>query len=412
MSMEQETVLIVGAGPAGMMAAGTAAERGKRVLLLERKDRVGEKLRITGKGRCNLTNDCDSETFIRSVPTNGRFLYGAINRFSPQDTMRFFEEEGVPLKIERGKRVFPVSDHAADVVEALLRFSQRTGVRLIHGRAEQLLMEGGCVQGVKTDAGEFLEADRVILATGGKSYPGTGSTGDGYLLAEQAGHTIVPPKPSLVPLVAEDSFCRELMGLSLRNVSVRVEEISSGKLIYEDFGELLFTHFGLSGPVILSASAHMRNMSAGKYGIAIDLKPALSAEQLDRRLQRDFLKYQNRDFLNSLSELLPRKLIPVAVNLSGIDGETKCNSITREQRFLFGGLLKRLCVTIQSFRSVEEAIVTSGGVSVKEVSPKTMESKLIKGLYFAGELLDADAYTGGFNLQIAFSTGRLAGISV
>ena len=412
MSTAQESVLVVGAGPAGMTAAGFAAAQGKRVLLLEKEDRAGKKLRITGKGRCNVTNDCDLETLIRSTPTNGRFLYGAFSRFSPQDTMAFLEGLGVPLKVERGRRVFPVSDRAADVAEALLRFVEQSGCRLIRGRAGSLLLEDGGVRGVQTEAGETIEAGAVVLATGGRSYPGTGSTGDGYRLARQAGHTVVEPKASLVPLVAQDGFCRELMGLSLRNISVRVEELESGKLVYEDFGELLFTHFGLSGPVILSASAHMRGMRPGKYAVLIDLKPALTEEQLDQRLQRDFLKFQNRDFINSLSELLPRKLIPAAVRLSGIGGEKKCNAVTREERLRFGRLLKRLPVRIEGFRPVEEAIVTSGGVSVKEVSPKTMESRLVRGLYFAGELLDVDAYTGGFNLQIAFSTGWLAGNSV
>lgn len=409
--MNKQDVLVVGAGPAGMMAAGMAAQNGAKVTLLERNERVGRKLMITGKGRCNITNACDASTFIASVPGNGRFLYGAIHRFTPQDTVDFFERGGLSTKVERGNRVFPKSDKAVDVVDAMRRFVEKSGVRLLHGRAKKLIIEDSCIYGIETEDGRRLEAGAVIVACGGKSYPLTGSTGDGYALARQAGHTVMPLAPSLVPLVAKEGFCRELQGLSLKNIAVKVRKNPQGTIIYEDFGEMLFTHFGLSGPVILSASAHMRGMEPEKYTVWIDLKPALTIEQLDARLQRDFLKFRNRDFSNSLAELLPKKLIAVAVARSGIFPGTKCNQITREQRQEFAHLLKHFSVAIEGFRPIEEAIVTSGGVATGELNPKTMESKLVKGLYFAGEVIDVDAYTGGFNLQIAFSTGHLAGIS-
>lgn len=411
--MNRQDVLVVGAGPAGMMAAGVAAQNGARVTLLERNGRVGRKLMITGKGRCNITNACDTAAFIASVPGNGRFLYGAINRFTPQDTVAFFDKIGLSTTVERGNRVFPTSGKAVDVVDAMRRFVEKSGARLLHGRAKRLIIKSGCIHGIETEDGRRLEADAVIVACGGKSYPLTGSTGDGYDLARQAGHTVVPLAPSLVPLVAIEEFCRDLQGLSLKNIAIRVckNPQGQGSVVYEDFGEMLFTHFGLSGPVILSASAHMRGMEPGKYTVWIDLKPALTIEQLDARLQRDFVKFKNRDFINSLSELLPKKLIAVAVARSGIAPQTKCNQITREQRHGFAHLLKSFSVAIEGFRPIEEAIVTSGGVATAELNPKTMESKLVKGLYFAGEVIDVDAYTGGFNLQIAFSTGHLAGIS-
>lgn len=402
-------VLVLGAGAAGMLAAGMAARGGSLVTLLERNDRVGKKLRITGKGRCNVTNNCDTAAFIAAVPQNGRFLYSAAAAFSPQDTMAFFESLHVPLKTERGNRVFPQSEKASDIVKALEGFCLDNGVELINARAKKLLIKEGRIAGVLAGDGREFLADSVVVACGGKSYPMTGSTGDGYTLASEAGHTITPIRPSLVPLISAESWCRELQGLSLRNVAVKLLDTQKKKTVYEDFGELLFTHFGLSGPVILSASAHMRDMSPGRYQIAIDLKPALSPEQLDRRVQRDFQKNQNRNFENALSELLPRKLIPVAVRLSGIAGTCKCNQLTKEMRRDFVSLLKSLKVTIEGFRPIDEAIVTCGGVSVKEINPKTMESKKVKGLYFAGEVIDVDAYTGGFNLQIAFSTGYLAG---
>lgn len=409
--MAKKEVLVAGAGPAGMMAAGTAARSGAHVTVLDRNKRPGRKLLITGKGRCNVTNNCDTRDFIASVPTNGRFLYSAISTFSPQDTMAFFEGRGVALKTERGNRVFPQSDKAADIVDAMRSFLLDSGCRYINGRVTNLILENGRVKGVKLEDGRSLSADCVIVACGGKSYPLTGSSGDGYALARQAGHTVTKPVPSLVPLVSADSFCKDLQGLSLRNISITVYDGEKKKEIYSDFGELLFTHFGLSGPVILSASAHMRGMRAGRYRIDIDCKPALSFEQLDKRLLRDFEKNKNRDFCNSLSELLPRTLIPVMVKLSGILPETKCNAVTKEQRHAFGRLLKQFPVAVSGFRPIEEAIVTSGGVAVREIDPKTMESKLKKNLFFAGEVIDTDAYTGGFNLQIAFSTGYLAGLS-
>ncbi|MVB13001.1 hypothetical protein CAFE_37540 [Caprobacter fermentans] len=395
-----------------MMAAGTAAQRGLRVCLLEKNQKPGRKIGITGKGRCNLTNHCSVPEFIASVPTNGRFLYGAASRFSPYDTMSFFENLGVPLKTERGNRVFPQSDKAADVVGALERFVKASGAQMINREAKQLLISDGRIQGVSLKDGSQISAQSVVVCCGGKSYPATGSTGDGYLFARQAGHTVTRLRPSLVPLVVQGTDCKEMMGLSLKNISISVKDLKSGKIIYEDFGELLFTHFGLSGPVILSASAHLRDMSPGRYRIAIDLKPALSPEKLDARLVREFRENQNRDFENSLSSLLPRAMIPVAVRRSGIEPHIKCNLITREIRHDFASLLKSFSFSIEAFRPIEEAVVTSGGVSVREVDPKTMQSKLIKGLYFAGEVLDVDAYTGGYNLQIAFSTGRLAGNSV
>ncbi len=404
--------LVIGGGAAGMMAAGTAAERGLKVCLLERNRVLGRKIRITGKGRCNLTNRCDVRTMIENVPTNGRFLYGAASQFSPEDTIRFFEGLGLPLKTERGNRVFPVSDRAADVAEALIGYVRHSGASLVTGRAEKLLIPDGSVRGVRLTDGAEIPADCVAVCCGGASYPATGSTGDGYRLAKQAGHTVLPLAPSLIPLTASGGDCRDMMGLSLRNVAIRVEDTGTGKTVYEDFGELLFTHFGLSGPVILSASSHMRPMKPGKYRVVIDLKPALSPEKLDARLVREFGENHNRDFGNSLSGLLPRKMIPVAVRRSGIPPDTKCNAITRQQRHDFAALLKSFEVDVSGFRPIEEAIVTSGGVSTKEIDPRSMESRLKRGLYFAGEVIDVDGYTGGFNLQIAFCTGRLAGNSM
>ncbi len=405
-------VIVIGAGAAGMLAAGKAAERGLRVVLLERNERPGRKVMITGKGRCNVTNACSRETLISAVKSNGKFLYSAFSTFSPEDVMAFFERLQVPLKVERGNRVFPKSDRAADIVDALFRFAKDAGARFQTGRAESLLLEEGNVKGVRLCDGTEYTSRAAILCTGGLSYPKTGSTGDGYRLAKQAGHRIVDPAPSLVPLVAHEYWVPRLQGLSLKNVKVTVTDREKGKTLFEEQGEMLFTHFGLSGPLILSASAHIKDFSNRRIRIKIDLKPALSFEQLDARLQRDFKEYQNKDFANSLDKLLPRKLIPVIVELSGIGGSTKVNQITKEQRRSLAGLLKGLAVTAVAYRPIEEAIVTAGGVAVSEVSPKTMESKLCRGLYFAGEVLDVDAYTGGFNLQIAFSTGFLAGRSV
>ena len=403
-------VLVVGGGAAGMMAAGTAALRGKEVTLLERNERVGRKIRITGKGRCNVTNQCGCEEFLANVPTNPKFLYGALRRFAPEDAIAFFQELGVPLKTERGNRVFPVSDCAADVAAALEEFCRSAGVQFRQARIERLECAGGGVSALIDSDGRRWEGDRVVLATGGLSYPRTGSTGDGYRLAQSAGHTITPLRPSLVPLVSSDPACGELQGLSLRNVEVSL--LDRGKAVYRELGEMLFTHFGLSGPLILSASAHIPQMEPDRWRIRIDLKPGLDDRQLDSRIRRDFEEFANRDFRNSLEKLLPRKLIPLIVERSGIPPFAKVNQITREQRQGLCGLLKGLEFPVDAFRPIEEAIITSGGVSTKEVNPSTMESKLVKGLFFAGELLDVDGYTGGFNLQIAFSTGRLAGMNV
>lgn len=405
---ERYDALVIGAGPAGMMAAGAAAQRGRRVLLLEKNQKAGRKLRITGKGRCNVTNNCTVAEAVGEIPRGGRFLYGALTRFPPGAVMEFFESLGVPLKTERGRRVFPVSDDANDIAEALLRFVRAQGVEIVHEAAASLLLENGRVQGVATARGEY-RADKVVVACGGASYPGTGSTGDGYRLAEQAGHTIVPIGPSLVPLVENGAACARLQGLSLRNCGVKVTKKGAQKPVYEDFGELLFTHFGLSGPTVLSASAHMRPMAAGEYTVHIDLKPALDDQQLDVRLLRDLSENRNRTFARSLDGLLPQKLIPVLVERSGIPGETRCHSITREQRRALLEALRDFAVEIRGFRPLSEAIVTSGGVDLREIDPRTMASRLVAGLYFAGEVIDADAYTGGYNLQIAFSTGRLAG---
>ncbi|MGI5893782.1 MAG: NAD(P)/FAD-dependent oxidoreductase [Candidatus Merdivicinus sp.] len=421
--MNQTDLIIVGGGPAGMMAAITAASVGKSVLLLERNERLGRKLLITGKGRCNITNNCDRDTLMANIPRNSRFLYSAFARFSPADTIDFFESRGLPLKTERGNRVFPESDKAADVARILENGLKIPGITVRTGRATQLLFgEDGTVNGVKCEDGSEQRASAVILACGGKSYPLTGSTGDGYLLAEQAGHSIIPPVPSLIPILTKEKEPREMQGLSLKNVTLSVAK--KGKIIYEELGELLFTHFGLSGPLVLSASAHMEGKKptdkAGEsfyasmlegcgYSLAIDWKPGLTPEQLDRRLLRDFAKYQNKDIINSLGELLPRKSIPVLLKRAGIPFETKVNAITKEQRHALLDTLKHYTLTPTGFRPIEEAIITSGGIDTRQVNPKTMESKLVKGLFFAGEILDVDGYTGGFNLQIAFSTGVLAG---
>ena len=394
------------------MAAGTAAGRGLDVTIIERNKRMARKLTITGKGRCNITNNCDVDEFIANLPRNGKFIYSALSRFSPRDLMAFFEKNGVSLKTERGNRVFPVSDRAVEIVDALVSFSRKSGCRFKNGRAVSLIISGGRCKGVRLDSGEEILADAVIICTGGMSYPLTGSTGDGYVMARQAGHTVTPLRPSLVPLVSEDGWCGEAQGLSLRNCAVSVEDTIENRIIYQDFGEILFTHFGVSGPIALSASAHMDGMRPGRYRLLIDLKPALTEEQLDLRLIRDFERNKNRDFANSLDNLLPRSLCPVIVSLSGIPPKTKCHSITREQRRGLGALLKSLPVTIRGFRPIDEAIITSGGVKTSEINSKTMESKIVKGLYFAGEVIDVDGYTGGFNLQIAFSTGAAAGRSV
>ena len=401
------SVFVVGGGAAGMMAAITAAENGAQVTLLERNDRLGKKLYITGKGRCNVTNDCAPEDFFPNVPRNPRFLYSAVYAFPPREVMAWFEAHGCALKTERGNRVFPQSDKSASVIDALRAELRRLGVRVLQERALDIVTQDGAVCGLKTDGG-FHKTERVILATGGCSYPQTGSTGDGYRMLEKLGHTIVPPVGSLVPLVEKGYDCKQMQGLALKNVALRLVN-QKGKTVFEEFGELLFTHFGLSGPVVLSASAHMNEKDA--YTVLLDLKPALDEQKLDLRLLRDFEKFQNRDFENALVELLPRSMIPVIVRRSGIPAEEKVHSITREQRRALLELMKRFPVEIACKAPVEEAIVTSGGVKVSEIEPGTMQSKRVRGLYAAGELLDVDAYTGGFNLQIAWATGRAAGLA-
>lgn len=404
-------VIVVGAGPAGLMAAGKAAERGFDVLLLERNDRVGKKILISGKGRCNITNATDIEGLIENTPGNGCFLYSALYNFSNTDLIDFFERYGLQTKVERGGRVFPQSDRSSDVVDALLKFVKEAGVKIrLKTRVENILVEEGKVKAVVLEDGSRLTCDAVILTTGGVSYPRTGSTGDGHRIAQKLGHSIVPLRPSLVPLNVEEAWIRELQGLSLRNIAITMIH-KSGKKVYSDFGEMLFTHFGVSGPVILSGSRHILDYDYKDIKLIIDLKPALSEEKLDTRLQRDFEKYSRKQFKNSLDEILPQKLIPVIINLSGISPEKAVNQITREERRVLVKLMKKLELTIQGARPIEEAIVTVGGVSTDEINPSNMESKLIGGLFFAGELMDVDAYTGGFNLTIAFSTGYLAGQS-
>lgn len=403
-------IIVIGGGAAGMMAAGTAASRGLHVKLIEQNKLLGKKLMITGKGRCNLTNACDDvETLINNVPTNGSFLYSAFYGFTNQQTMEFFEELGVKVKVERGERVFPVSDKSIDVVNALLKYLKDNNVEIIHDRVDDILEENGIVKGIVTEKRGEIYADSVILATGGLSYQKTGSTGDGYTWAEDLGHTITDIRPSLVPLEVEEDWIGEVQGLSLKNIEISLMN-GKGKRIYKDFGEMMFAHFGLTGPVILSASAHIKNPKAENYKLYLDLKPALDEQQLDLRIQKDFKKFINKDFRNSLAELLPKGIIPQIIALSGIDPYKKVNSVTSEERSRLVSLLKRLEFHITDFCPIEQAIITSGGICVKEINPSTMESKLIKNLYFAGEIIDVDAYTGGFNLQIAFSTGHLAGL--
>ncbi len=402
-------VIIAGGGAAGAMAAIQAARLGRKTAVFDPNGRIGKKLLITGKGRCNVTNNCTREELLENIPVNPRFLYSALSQFGAEDTMSFFEELGVPLKTERGNRVFPVSDKAADIVAALDRELKRLGVKLIAMPVKEILAEDGVCTGVRAGDREFY-AQSVLIATGGKSYPATGSKGDGYALAQGAGHSVTEIKPSLVPLICREKYCADMMGLSLRNVTLTL--FDKDKRLYSELGEMLFTHFGVSGPLVLSASSHIRKMEQDRYRLEIDLKPGLDEKQLDLRIQRDFSDNQNRIFGNSLSKLLPAKLIPVMVRLSGIPGETRVNQITKQQRTAFGELIKHFPLTVRAFRPVEEAIITSGGISVREISPKTMESKLVQGLYFAGEVIDTDGYTGGFNLQIAFSTGFCAGINM
>ena len=400
-------LIVVGAGPAGMMAALTAAERGARVIVMDPNPRVGKKLRITGKGRCNVTNDCQPREFLDYVCTNAKFFKSALYAFPPSAAMEFFSSAGVALKTERGNRVFPVSDDANEVADALTALAQRSGVRFVHERVRELLTQNGVLTGVRTENGVY-DCRAAALCTGGLSYPGTGSTGDGYALAKACGHTLTPPAASLVPWEGEE-ICARLQGLSLRNVTLSLFE--NEKLLFREQGELLFTHFGVSGPLMLSASTYI-SRSAGKCALEIDLKPGLTPEKLDERLLRDFGENANRDFINALDALLPKKLIPVLVERSGIPPRTKVNNVTRTQRLILRDLIKAFPVELTRPRPIAEAIVTAGGVDVRDIQPRTMESKLLPGLYFAGEILDIDCRTGGFNLQVAWSTGYAVGRSV
>ena len=403
----QDRIVVAGAGAAGMMAAITAARAGGRVTLVEPNEKVGRKLYITGKGRCNVTNASDVQAVMANIPRNGKFLYSALSRFTPKDTMEFFTALGVPLKTERGNRVFPASDKAADIIDALFFELRRLGVELLHDRVTDLVIRDESIAGVVLEHMGKCSCKAAVLATGGASYPRTGSTGDGYRLAESAGHTIVPVHGSLVPLVSEDLDCGRLQGLSLRNVELKVKN-RKNKVVYREQGEMLFTHFGLSGPLVLSASAHL-DFDRDSYTAHIDLKPALDEEKLDARLLRDFADRANQDYANALGGLVPRSMIPVLIDRTGVPGNTKVRDIRKEQRRRLLETLKDFRVELSGTRPVEEAIITAGGVKVGQVDPKTMESKLVHGLYFAGELLDVDAYTGGFNLQIAWATGRAAG---
>lgn len=397
--------IVIGGGPAGMLAAIVAAGQGNKVLLIEKNDRLGKKLLITGKGRCNVTNHCSGEEVLRNVPRNGKFLFSVMDAFPPESAMNFFEKHGCALKVERGNRVFPVSDRSASVLDCLKRELKRTGVTVRYGTARDITVKNGAVNGVALD-GETIFASWVILATGGVSYPATGSTGDGYVIAKKHGHTVIEPEGSLVPLVSNDD-CADMQGLSLRNVGVKLVN-GKGKVLYKDFGELLFTHFGVSGPTVLSASAHLDCTSCK---LLIDLKPAMDENKLDARLLRDLEQYCNRSMDNALVDLLPRSMIPVVLRRLGIPRDLQANSLKKEQRKAIVTILKAFDITILGKRPVAEAIITSGGIKVGEINPKTMESKLISGLYFAGEIIDCDAYTGGFNLQIAWATAYAAGMA-
>ena len=399
-------VIVIGGGPAGMFAAITAAKNGARVLLLEQNDRLGKKLLITGKGRCNVTNDCDEQEVMKNIPRNGRFLFSALAAFPPRSAMDFFEKAGCPLKTERGNRVFPVSDKSFSVLDALKNEMRRHHVTIRNQRVKEILVRDGAVSGVDADGGVY-EAEQVILATGGVSYPTTGSTGDGYAMAEKLGHTIVSPEGSLVPLEIAGQDCPDMQGLSLRNVAVKLVN-EKGKVLFKDFGEMLFTHFGVSGPTVLSASAHLK----GSCRLILDMKPALEDSKLDARLLRDLELYQNRSMENALTDLLPRSMIPVVLRRLEIDPSMQANSLTRQQRRAMVELLKAFPLEITGKRPVAEAIITSGGVKTGEIDPKTMESKKVPGLHFAGEIIDCDAYTGGFNLQIAWATAYAAGMAV
>ena len=411
-------VIVIGGGPAGMMAAISSAEKGNEVILLEKMQSLGRKLLITGKGRCNITSSLDMEEFIKNTPGNGMFLYSCYKQFTNQDMIRFLEEEGLEVKEERGNRIFPVTDKSLDVLKCFTKKIKGLPIKVEYNTTvQEILTENHQVIGVKT-INNVIKADKIILATGGKSYPLTGSTGDGYELARKLGHTITKIKPSLVPLESYDKdICKNLQGLSLKNVKIQLKDIEKNKIIYEDFGEMIFTHFGVSGPTILSSSAHLvryknieEKLKNNKVILKIDLKPALTEEKLNERILRDFSKQNNKQFKNSLNELLPQKLIQTVVEISNIDPNKKVNEITKEERKRLVSLLKEFCLKIKGFRPIEEAIITSGGINIKEINPKTMESKIVEGLYFAGEIIDVDSYTGGFNLQIAYSTGYVAGL--
>lgn len=418
-------VIIIGGGPAGMLAAITSAQKGNETTIIEKNNRLGKKLLITGKGRCNITSSIDINDFINNIPGNGKFLYSAFQNYTNKDIINFLEKNGVSVKEERGNRIFPKSDRSLDVEKAFEREITRLHINVkLNSKVTKILVKNNKAEGVKYLNSENIEktlyADKIILATGGATYPLTGSTGDGYKMAEQLGHTVTKIKPSLVPLIASKGsikICQKLQGLSLRNVAIRLIDVEKNKKIYEDFGEMIFTHFGVSGPTILSSSAHLLRyknveelLANGKIILEIDLKPALSEQQLDLRIQRDFSANKNKEFKNSLDALLPQKLIPVIVDLSGIDEDKKVNEVTKEERLKLVELLKKFNVTISGFRPLEEGIITAGGINVKEINPKTMESKIVEGLFFAGEIIDVDAYTGGFNLQIAYSTGYTAGL--
>ena len=405
-------VVVIGGGPAGMMAASTAADNGAEVILLEKQHRLGRKLLITGKGRCNITNDCEVEELIENVPTNGKFLYSAFYTFTNYDAIVMFNSLGVKTKTERGKRVFPVSDKAVDVVRALERQmnSNKNVEVLLNSKVDKIIAEDGAVKKVVLSDKREIECDSVIVATGGVSYPKTGSTGDGYRFAKNLGHTIITPKPSLIGLEVMEDYVADLAKLSLRNVSIEVYN-SKNKKIYDDFGEMEFTKYGIDGPIIKSASCRMGDLSKDNYKIVLDLKPALDEEKLDKRIQKDFQKYSNKNFENSLNDLLPKQLIPTIVKLSKIDPYIKVNQISKEERKNLVHLIKHISFTVKNYRPIEEAIITSGGIKTSEINSSTMESKLVSGLFFAGEVIDIDAYTGGFNLQIAFSTAYLAGIN-
>lgn len=395
--------LIIGGGAAGLFCAVQAAWLGEEVIVVEHGKKCGQKLLITGKGRCNVTNNCDVQTVMKNIPRNPKFMFSALSRFSPEDTMAFFESLGVPLKTERGNRVFPESDRAEDIRTALVNACKDAGVRIVRDEITEIITENGVCVGAKSGTDEYY-ASKSVVATGGKSYPVTGSTGDGYMLAEGVGHTVTKISPSLVPVVCEGRDCAEMMGLSLRNCTLSLYDPDSRKPLYTELGEMLFTHFGMSGPLVLSASAHMDDPETTAYRIVIDMKPALSEQKLDERILRDLAEQPNKDFSNLLRKLLPAKAIPVIVKRSSIDGFKKGNQITAEERKKLVSLLKGLEFKVKSLRPVDEAIITRGGVCTDEISPKSMESKLVKGLYFIGEVLDVDAYTGGFNLQIAFAT--------